>query len=67
MNKKVWIEVEPKTFMLGLGIWAILILNKFDIIEMFLATLSFLLYGYSISYGSKNYKEYCRKLKQNYR
>ncbi len=54
-GKWKYIEPEPISFWVGLGIWAVLVSVSFSLVETILSGVSWGLYGYSISYGSKNY------------
>lgn len=56
MINKQYIEPEPISLISGLLLWTILIWWKFDLMEGVLSGISLILYGYSISYGSKSYK-----------
>ena len=62
-GKFLYIEPEPISFILGLLTWAILVFSKLDLIETIVSGIAILLYGYSISYGSKNYKKQSEDLR----
>ena len=62
-HKFSYIEPEPISFILGLLTWAILVFSKLDSIETIVSGIALLLYGYSISYGSKNYKKQSEDLR----
>jgi len=59
MIEKNYIEVQPFTFIFSLIVFALLVWYSLDWFQSIIVAGMLLLYGYSISYGSKTYKEYC--------
>ena len=60
-KKWVYIEPDPITFFAGLFLWALTVFTLLDLKEAIFTGLALVIYGYSISYGSKNYKDYCKE------